>query len=223
MTAVGRFVALPRHCRELQRKRTDRCKVSATICTRAILQATNSRHTSTGIVHAPCSGGGGSWTLKLGVGMPSPGSTPREILSSWERTVLRLLLAAPALSARAFVGRLRMPRAWWGRTVLLLLLAPPALSASVHFGRMAPKIKLTYFNIEGVAEVKFQGPSPRARILQNCTSYALLALSGQGRCPACVVCCSRTQSTHTFCAHEPSDCSLKVQKKKDRHGYVQAH
>eukprot|EP00802_Teleaulax_amphioxeia_P022288 Tamp_22720.p1 GENE.Tamp_22720~~Tamp_22720.p1 ORF type:complete len:247 (-),score=75.01 Tamp_22720:312-1052(-) len=36
------------------------------------------------------------------------------------------------------------------RGVLLLLLAAPALSASV--GRMAPKIKLTYFNIEGVAE-----------------------------------------------------------------------
>ena len=95
------------------------------------------------------------------------------------------LLAAPALSARVYVGRLRMSRAWWGRNVLLLLLAAPALSASVHVGRMAPKIKLTYFNIEGVAEVS-QGPSPRAQILQNCTLYALLTLSGRGRCPACV-------------------------------------
>jgi hypothetical protein len=138
--------------------------------------------------------------------MPSPGSTPRVILSrAWRgRTLLLLLLAAPALSASVYVGRLRMSRAWWGRNVLLLLLAAPALSASVHVGRMAPKIKLTYFNIEGVAEV-IQGPSPRAQILQNCTSYALLALSGQGRCPACVcaahahLVCKRTFS-HRTCA-----------------------
>jgi hypothetical protein len=143
---------------------------------------------------------------QLGVGMPSLGYTPREILSrAWRgRTLLLLLLAAPALSASVYVGRLRMSRAWCGRSVLLLLLAAPALSASVHVGRMAPKIKLTYFNIEGVAEV-IEGPSPRAQIFQNCTSYALLALSGQGRCPACVcaththLVCERTFS-HSTCA-----------------------